>query len=166
MSSSSLLTKHSHLVRRVVVSALIAATLVCGVVVGEGSAFARGGGGRVGVSHGRIGGFGRPIAPYRYGAPGYRYAPGYPGWRAAPGYWGVRPGWVGRAAEVTLGAADTLGVAAVTSALAAGVTLAAATGVTVGSDRALLGVRSSGRRGRDACKRGAVGPDLAVSACP
>ncbi len=89
MSSSSLLTKHSHLVRRVVVSALIAATLVCGVVVGEGSAFARdGGGGRVGVSHARIGGFGRPV-----GAPGYRYAPGYLGWGAAPGYWGARPGW-------------------------------------------------------------------------
>jgi hypothetical protein len=93
MSSSSLLTKHSHLVRRVVVSALMAATLVCGVVVGEGSAFARGGGGRVGVAHARIGGFGRPIAPYRYGAPGYRYAPGYLGWGAAPGYWGVGPGW-------------------------------------------------------------------------
>jgi hypothetical protein len=92
MSPSSLLTKRSHLVRRMVVSALIAATLVCGVVVGEGSAFARGGG-RGGVSHARIGGFGRPIAPYRYGAPGYRYAPGYPGWRAAPSYWGVRPGW-------------------------------------------------------------------------
>ena len=47
----------------------------------------------------------------------------------------VRAG-VGRAAEVTLGAADTLDVAAVTSVLAAGVTvagvtLAAATGVTV-----------------------------------
>jgi hypothetical protein len=93
MSSSSLLTKHSHLVRRVVVSALMAATLVCGVVVGEGSAFARGVGGRVGVAHGRIGGFGRPIAPYRYGVPGYGYAPGYVGWGVAPGYWGVRPGW-------------------------------------------------------------------------
>ncbi len=106
MSSSSLLglgakSQGSQFVRRFLLSALVAATLVCGVVVGEGSAFARGGGGGRGGgfhgSRGHVGYVGRP-APYRHWAPGYApgyaWGPGYVGWRAAPRYgWGVGPGW-------------------------------------------------------------------------
>ena len=86
MSSPSLRTKYSHLARRLAVSALMAVTLACGVVVGEGAAFARG---RVGPSRARvgIGVVGRPMVPHRYAAPGYW------GWQAGRGRTWVAPGW-------------------------------------------------------------------------